>query len=186
MTIHDSGLDVRFGRDVLMQLRRTDVETRAGIVERSSDDDRRWSMRHVRAPPTTGADAPHAVRELPQPVHVARSSWGRSTNTRSHPSTTAARTQLRAGVVDVTAGESSFDFSTFDLNTWLARHGVSLLHAFKTARESGSALLDAAHAVGADLIEMGTWSHSRIAEIVLGGATRHHFHYSDLPLLMAR
>ena len=36
-----------------------------------------------------------------------------------------------------------------------------------------------------DLIVMGAWGHSRIAELVLGGATRHIFQSSELPLLVA-
>jgi nucleotide-binding universal stress UspA family protein len=49
----------------------------------------------------------------------------------------------------------------------------------------GAAILDAAHAAQADLIVMGAWGHSRIAELVLGGATRHLFQYSDVPLFVA-
>ena len=36
----------------------------------------------------------------------------------------------------------------------------------------------------ADLIVMGAWGHSRIAELVLGGATRHLFQLGDLPLFV--
>lgn len=55
-----------------------------------------------------------------------------------------------------------------------ARHG-----------EAGPALLDAARTLGADLVVMGAWGHSRIAELILGGTTRYMFGHSDVPLLVA-
>ena len=74
-----------------------------------------------------------------------------------------------------------------DLRTWLTRHGVAAeFRAFKPpTKERGAALLEAAHALSADLIVMGAWGHSRITELVLGGTTRHLFQSSDLPLLVA-
>lgn len=73
-----------------------------------------------------------------------------------------------------------------DLHAWLARHRVNAeFRPFRCGKESGPALLDAAHEAGADLIVMGAWGHSRIAELVLGGATRFLFQSSDLPLLVA-
>ena len=73
-----------------------------------------------------------------------------------------------------------------DLATWLARRGIAATFtAFPARREQGAALLDAAHAMSADLIVMGAWGHSRITELVLGGTTRHLFQSSDLPLLVA-
>lgn len=75
---------------------------------------------------------------------------------------------------------------SLDLAPWLARHGIEAAFvAFPARREQGAALLDAAHAMSADLIVMGAWGHSRIAELVLGGTTRHLFQHSDLPLLVA-
>lgn len=98
----------------------------------------------------------------------------------------------RAGhvsVLDGAANESPFGsryLPTLDLHAWLARHGIAAtFQPFKTGKESGAALLDAAHALGADLIVMGAWGHSRITELVLGGTTRHLFQHSDLPLLVA-
>ena len=95
----------------------------------------------------------------------------------------------RVSVLDGTASESPFGLRylpTLDLAAWLMRHGITAeFQPFKAGKESGAALLDAAHAVGADLIVMGAWGHSRISELVLGGTTRHLFQYSDLPLLVA-
>ena len=51
--------------------------------------------------------------------------------------------------------------------------------------EHGANILAAAREANSDLIVMGAWGHSRIAELVLGGATRHIFQSSELPLLVA-
>ena len=39
---------------------------------------------------------------------------------------------------------------------------------------------------GADLVVMGAYSHSRLREAILGGATRHMLERAPLPILMAR
>jgi nucleotide-binding universal stress UspA family protein len=73
-----------------------------------------------------------------------------------------------------------------DLDDWLARRGVQAqVQPFDPAGASGPALLEAAHAMQADLIVMGAWGRSRISEMVLGGATRHLFMESDIPMLVA-
>lgn len=75
---------------------------------------------------------------------------------------------------------------TLDLRAWLARRGVNAeFQPFKSGKDSGAALLDAARSVDADLIVMGAWGSSRITELVLGGVTRHLFQHSDIPLLVA-
>ncbi len=74
----------------------------------------------------------------------------------------------------------------FDLRAWLARHRIEAeFQAFTGGKERGAALLETAREKGADLIVMGAWGHSRITELVLGGATRHLFQHSDIPLLVA-
>ena len=73
-----------------------------------------------------------------------------------------------------------------DLATYLARQGIKAeFRDFKPKSEYGAGILNAAHDGGADLIIMGAWGHSRIAELVLGGATRHLFQHSDVPLFVA-
>jgi nucleotide-binding universal stress UspA family protein len=73
-----------------------------------------------------------------------------------------------------------------DLQKYFARHGVSAeFRAFSPKADFGAAILAAAHEAQADMIVMGAWGHSRIAELVLGGATRHLFLHSDLPLFVA-
>ena len=73
-----------------------------------------------------------------------------------------------------------------DLAAYFARHGIAAeFREFSVRGDYGAAILDSAHAMQADLIVMGAWGHSRIAELVLGGATRHLFQFSDLPLFVA-
>jgi nucleotide-binding universal stress UspA family protein len=73
-----------------------------------------------------------------------------------------------------------------DLPAWLRRHGIdAALQRFEPAGAHGPALLDAVHALDADLVVMGAWGRSRIAEMVLGGVTRHMFRDSDVPMLVA-
>jgi nucleotide-binding universal stress UspA family protein len=48
----------------------------------------------------------------------------------------------------------------------------------------GEALIARAHAVGADLLVMGAYTHSRLREFILGGATREVLAAADLPVLM--
>lgn len=95
----------------------------------------------------------------------------------------------RVSVLDGEAGESPFGLRylpRLDLRAWLQRRGVDAQFTrFEPGKDCGAALLHAAHAVGADLIVMGAWGRSRIAERVLGGTTRHLFEHSDLPLLVA-
>jgi nucleotide-binding universal stress UspA family protein len=49
----------------------------------------------------------------------------------------------------------------------------------------GAALLRAATEAGADLLVMGGYGHSRLGELVLGGATRHVLTHAHLPVLLA-
>lgn len=73
-----------------------------------------------------------------------------------------------------------------DLPTHFARHGVNAeFRKFNATSNYGAGILDAARAAKSDLIVMGAWGHSRIAELVLGGATRHLFQNSDIPLFVA-
>jgi nucleotide-binding universal stress UspA family protein len=73
-----------------------------------------------------------------------------------------------------------------DLAAYFARHGVAAeFRPFTPTSDYGAGILKAAHALPADLIVMGAWGHSRIAELVLGGATRYLFQHSDVPLFVA-
>jgi nucleotide-binding universal stress UspA family protein len=73
-----------------------------------------------------------------------------------------------------------------DLAAWLERHGIrAQVRTFAAKNDYGMNILADAKDMQADLIVMGAWGHSRIAQLVLGGTTRHLFQNSDLPLLVA-
>ncbi len=74
------------------------------------------------------------------------------------------------------------------LADWLQRHGIrarSEVFDSGPSHAAGPAVLDAAHKHGADLIVMGAWSRSRLAQMMLGGTTRHLFMHGDVPMLVA-
>lgn len=52
-------------------------------------------------------------------------------------------------------------------------------------RSASLAILDEATALGADLVVMGGYAHSRLRELVFGGATRELLRTATVPLLMA-
>ncbi|MDE2246005.1 MAG: universal stress protein [Xanthomonadaceae bacterium] len=72
------------------------------------------------------------------------------------------------------------------LPDWCERHRLHVrIEPFQPQGATGPALLEAAARLGADLIVLGAWGHSRITEMVLGGTTRALFRDSTLPMLVA-
>ena len=75
-----------------------------------------------------------------------------------------------------------------DLARHLSRHGISTVIETVDVGTGGPGeiLLGEAHRLGADLLVMGGYGHSRFHEWVLGGATRHVLSHADIAVLMAR
>jgi nucleotide-binding universal stress UspA family protein len=74
-----------------------------------------------------------------------------------------------------------------DIAEHLARHGVNAT-ASKTAGldiDVGDVLLNQIADSSADLIVMGGYGHSRMRELVLGGATRHILQHMTVPVLLS-
>jgi nucleotide-binding universal stress UspA family protein len=74
-----------------------------------------------------------------------------------------------------------------ELAKTLARHGIKMT-AERLARSeigAGEALLSHASDLGADLIVMGAYGHSRLREFILGGATRTILQSMTVPVLMS-
>lgn len=69
---------------------------------------------------------------------------------------------------------------------YLRRHGVSAksLRLDVSPQQAGTALLKEAQHMHADLLVMGAYSHSRLRERVLGGATRDVLTHAQIPVLM--
>lgn len=69
---------------------------------------------------------------------------------------------------------------------WLAAHGVNATPWVKAVREPiGDAICATTLSLGADLVVMGVYGHSRWVERVLGGVTRTALSRSPVPLLMS-
>jgi nucleotide-binding universal stress UspA family protein len=74
-----------------------------------------------------------------------------------------------------------------DLAVHLSRHGITteVTDAPSGGAETGELVMARATDLGADLIVMGAYGHSRLRELVLGGATRTVLQRMSLPVLMA-
>jgi nucleotide-binding universal stress UspA family protein len=69
---------------------------------------------------------------------------------------------------------------------WLSRHGVKAsLQREVTELDVGNALLSRACDLGADLIVMGGYGHTRITELVVGGVTRSLLAQMTVPVLIS-
>ncbi len=76
---------------------------------------------------------------------------------------------------------------SFGVSKYLSYHGINCnIHQLSGSGTSvGEALLIEADLVGADIIVMGAYTHSRMRQLILGGVTRHVLEQSRLPLFMA-
>ena len=74
-----------------------------------------------------------------------------------------------------------------DIALHLARHGVAAegMSTLGLDISVGDLLLSRAFDLSADLIVMGAYGHSRVREMVLGGATRHILQHMTVPVLMS-
>lgn len=93
----------------------------------------------------------------------------------------------RAAQVHVVAHGEGVDDALRSLERYLGAQKVhATLHAGGVEeRDMGNALLSRAADLGADLLVMGSYGHSRAREWVLGGATRTILQTMTLPVLMA-
>ena len=98
---------------------------------------------------------------------------------------------VRASSVTVmeveTGGTKRGHIAGADLARHLARHGVKAeVSSLGSADvDVGDIVLSRAADLGADLLVMGAYGHSRLREFVLGGATRHILAHMTLPVLMS-
>jgi nucleotide-binding universal stress UspA family protein len=89
-------------------------------------------------------------------------------------------TVLTVGTIDSVA-------TAQDLIAYLGRHKVSASHESipQGGASTGAALLAHAEQTRADLLVMGAYGHSRLREMILGGATRDVLSAAGIPVLMA-
>ena len=73
------------------------------------------------------------------------------------------------------------------LRTYLKRHGIAadVLVGKVESSAVGAHILKSAEDVGAQLLVMGAYTHSRLREYVLGGSTNHVSAHARIPVLMA-
>lgn len=79
------------------------------------------------------------------------------------------------------------DFPGAEIATTLARHGVKCEIATAVSSEIGvgDVLLSGLSDDTSDMLVMGAWGHSRMRELVFGGATRHILEHMTVPVLMS-
>jgi nucleotide-binding universal stress UspA family protein len=75
-----------------------------------------------------------------------------------------------------------------DIALHLARHGLKVMatHTVSGGLRGEDILLNQAFDIGADLLVMGAYGHSRMLERVLGGVTRGILRSATVPVLMSR
>lgn len=79
------------------------------------------------------------------------------------------------------------DLPGAEIAATLARHGVKCEVASTVSGDIGigDVILSSLTDDGADLLVMGAWGHSRMRELVFGGATRHIIEHMTVPVLMS-
>jgi nucleotide-binding universal stress UspA family protein len=77
--------------------------------------------------------------------------------------------------------------SAGELLDYLGWHGVKAeLKIFDVgSRSVGETLLEESHALGADLLVVGGYTHTRARQLLFGGVTSHVLTHADIPVLMA-
>jgi nucleotide-binding universal stress UspA family protein len=82
--------------------------------------------------------------------------------------------------------EAAGAFAATDLCTALARHGIACEAVAAASNGNvGATLLSEAIEHRADLLVMGCYGHSRLTELVFGGASRHVLRHMTIPVLMS-
>jgi nucleotide-binding universal stress UspA family protein len=94
----------------------------------------------------------------------------------------------RAEAVTVVAAGEEASYRLDGAIAMLGRHGIradALRLGDEAADDAGGALLRQAEQIGAGMLVMGAYGHSRLREVVMGGATRHVLQAARLPVLMS-
>jgi len=93
----------------------------------------------------------------------------------------------RVTVLWVTGGQSVPGPSAEQFLSQLVRSGVpaKLMTVGLEGRNTGEAILAAAHSQGCDLLVKGAFTQSRLRQLIFGGATSHILAKAELPVLMA-
>jgi nucleotide-binding universal stress UspA family protein len=89
--------------------------------------------------------------------------------------------------IDAREGDAHGELPGADISLHLARHGVKaeIERTVSAGIAPGEVLLSRAADLGADLLVIGAYGHSRVRELLLGGATRSILQSMTLPVLMS-
>ena len=73
------------------------------------------------------------------------------------------------------------------VGAYLSYHGVEVeaVHALPGKRSTGETILDEAASLGAGLLVKGAYTHTRLRQMIFGGATSHILGTTEIPVLMA-
>jgi nucleotide-binding universal stress UspA family protein len=99
-----------------------------------------------------------------------------------------AATESVVAVIDpVTTSYRDGEDPGADVALWLSHHRckVSVQQLPSGGQQTDTILLRKAKEIGADLIVMGGYDHSRMREIIFGGTTRSMIEQTDVPVLLA-
>ena len=120
---------------------------------------------------------------MPLPAAIATWPFGRIAVQTALP---LLRQADRVTVLEWGARESDCRGAALDIGAYLELQGVQARLDRQAAEpaEVGELLLSRAADLGADLLVMGCYGHSRTREFVLGGATRTVLRSMTLPVLM--
>lgn len=93
----------------------------------------------------------------------------------------------RVTVLTVSGGQSVPGPTAEQLLKYLQRNGVPAkpMTVGLEGRNTGEAILRAAKAEGCDLLVKGAFTHSRLRQMIFGGATSHILAHAEVPVLMA-
>jgi nucleotide-binding universal stress UspA family protein len=84
--------------------------------------------------------------------------------------------------------EAGAETTAQELETHLAWHGVkATVEVLKAGpgSKAGEAIIQACGSMGADLLVMGAYTHSRLRQLILGGVTRHILGNAPFPVLLS-
>ena len=134
---------------------------------------------------------PHRTAKPLQPTH-AFIAWNTSKPAaravrEALPMLVAAK-QVTIGTFDAVKKEGADgEEPGSDLAKWLSHHGCNVtVQQFETGGvEMGASIREHAGGVGADLIVMGAYGHTRVREAVFGGTTRSMVEQQDAAVFMA-
>ncbi|MCF8481089.1 MAG: universal stress protein [Rhodospirillum sp.] len=91
-------------------------------------------------------------------------------------------------IAEADDNDDAADATAHELETHLAWHGVQadikVLRAGPGSK-AGEALIQACESMGADLLVMGAYTHSRLRQLILGGVTRHILSSALFPVLLS-